>query len=350
MRRLAALLAALPLFAGVASAPASAATLVVANKSDATVSLLDLESRAVRATLPTAEGPHEVAVSPDGRTALVGGYGAQGRAGSTLTVVDLPGRKVVRTLQLAPYSRPHGIVWLADGRRALVTAETDRALLVVDTEQGVVERALLTGAEVSHMVAASPDGRRAYVANIGSGSVSVFDLASGERLKEVRTGKGAEGIAVTRDGGEVWVTNRDADTVTVVDAAKLEVVATLAAAAFPIRAAATPDGRHMLVTCAKSGDLAVFEVATRRLTRRVPLPVVPVATGGRLFGDRFGDSSVPVGLVVAPDGGRAYVAHSNADAISVVDLTSFTKVLELKAGREPDGMGLSPVVLDSGAR
>jgi YVTN family beta-propeller protein len=350
MRRLAALLAALPLIAGALPLPAAAATLVVANKSDATVSLLDLESRAVRATLPAAEGPHEVAVSPDGRTALVGGYGTPGRAGSTLTVVDLPGRKVVRTLQLAPYSRPHGIVWLADGRRALVTAETDRALLVVDTEKGVVERALLTGAEISHMVAAAPDGRRAYVANIGSGSVSVFDLGSGERLKEIRTGRGAEGIAVTRDGAEIWVTNRDADTVTVVDAAKLEVVATLAAPAFPIRAAATPDGRHMLVTCARSGDLAVFEVATRRLTRRVPLPVVPVATGGRLFGDRFGDSSVPVGLVVAPDGGRAYVAHSNADAISVVDLATFTKVLELKAGREPDGMGLSPVALGSGAR
>ena len=198
MRRLPSLLAALALVTGLSATSVRAATLVVANKSDATVSLLDLESRAVRATLPTADGPHEVAVSPDGRTALVGGYGTRARPGSTLTVVDLPGRKVVRTLHLAPYSRPHGLVWLADGRRALVTAETDRALLVVDVEKGLVEKALVTGAEISHMVAVPPDGRRAWVANIGSGSVTAFDLARGKRVTEIKTGAGAEGIAVTR--------------------------------------------------------------------------------------------------------------------------------------------------------
>ena len=53
------------------AAPAGAETLVVLNKSEATASLIDLESGAVRATLPTGNGPHEAAVSPDGRLALV---------------------------------------------------------------------------------------------------------------------------------------------------------------------------------------------------------------------------------------------------------------------------------------
>jgi YVTN family beta-propeller protein len=221
--------------------PASGAMLLVANKSEATLSLLDLDSRALVATLPTGEGPHEVAVSPDGRRAAVANYGGRA-AGSTLTLVDLAARRVARTIELAPHRRPHGLVFLPDGRRLLVTAEESRALLVVDLERGVVERALTTGAEVSHMVALAPDGARAYVANIGSGSVTVLDLGSGERKSEIRTGRGAEGIAVTPDGAELWVTNREDDSVSVIDTASLAVVATLAAPDFPIRAEATLDG------------------------------------------------------------------------------------------------------------
>ena len=86
-----------------APAVAAAGTLVVANKSDATVSLVDTGSGEVVATLPTGEGPHEVAVSPDGKTALVANYGTRGAPGSSLTVIDLPGliwpaRKVVERL------------------------------------------------------------------------------------------------------------------------------------------------------------------------------------------------------------------------------------------------------------
>ncbi len=48
------------------ASPAAAGTLVVANKAEATVSLVDVASGEVVATLPTGAGPHEVAVSPDG--------------------------------------------------------------------------------------------------------------------------------------------------------------------------------------------------------------------------------------------------------------------------------------------
>lgn len=326
------------------AAPAGAGTLLVANKSDATLSLVDVDTRNVRATLPTGPGPHEVAVSPDGRLALVANYGGA-EGGSTLTVVELPAARVARTLDLAPHRRPHGVVVLPGGERALVTAEESAALLVVDLARGIVERALPTGARVSHMVAASADGRSAYVANIASGSISAFDLASGVRRAEVATGRGAEGLALTPDGRELWVTNRDDDTVSVVDTAALRVVATLPAPLFPIRAEATPDGRRILVSCAGSGDLALFSRGERKLERRIELPTAPGPTAGKLFGGRFGSSSVPIGIEIAPDGRRAWIAHATADVVSEVDLERFAKTGELRAGREPDGMGYSAVVL-----
>ena len=106
---------ALAMTAGLAAA-AGADTLVVLNKSDATASLIDLAKGAAVATLPTGQAPHEVDVSPDGKRALVANYGTREAPGSTLTVIDVPGARVVGTIDLAPHQRPHGVEWI-DGRR-----------------------------------------------------------------------------------------------------------------------------------------------------------------------------------------------------------------------------------------
>ena len=323
---------------------AHASTLIVANKSEATVSLVDLPEGKVVATLPVGTGPHEVAVAPGGRLALIANYGVPGPsgAGSSLTLIDVPAAKVLKTIDLGEYRRPHGVLFL-DERRALVTAETNKALLEVDVETGKVIAAVPTGQEVSHMVAVTPDGSRAFVANIGSGSMTAVDLKGRKHLKDVPTGAGAEGIAITPDGKQVWVTNRAADTVTVIDAATLEVLGSLPSAKFPIRAEATPDGKRILVSNAQSGDLSVFSTADRKLERRISLELTAAKeTDSRLMGG-FGSSSVPIGIEIAPDGKRAYVAHANADQISIVDLESWKLAGSLTAGKEPDGMGYSPV-------
>lgn len=332
----------LSLWVLIAAAPVLADTLLVANKSEATLSFVDLETGEVVATLPTGSGPHEVAVSPDGKTAVVANYGGQS-PGSSLTVVDVPAAKVVRTLDLGEHERPHGIHFLADGERLVVTVEQSKAVLVVDVATGEIEGEIETGQEISHMVALDAKSQRAYVANIGSGSMTALDLAAGERLGTVATGEGAEGIAVTPDGSQVWVTNRGADTVTLVDPESLQVVTTLESTSFPIRAEATPDGRWVLVTNARTGDLTVIDTEARKVARTVELNLRAKDTEGRVLGDRFGESSLPIGIEIAPDGKRAYIAHAGADRIQVLDLDSWQPRGTLTAGREPDGMGYSTV-------
>jgi YVTN family beta-propeller protein len=194
------------------------------------------------------------------------------------------------------------------------------------------------------MVAVTPDGTRAFVANIQSGTITALDLKTGKKLGDVKTGAGAEGIAVTPDGKQVWVTNRAADTVSVVDAKTLKVRANLPSAKFPIRAEATPDGKHVLVSNAQSGDLSVFTVANRKLARRIPLKAQTSKDGKRLFD--FGDSPAPIGIQISPNGKLAYVALANADKIAVIDLGEWRVVDMLTAGKEPDGMGYS--ILDAG--
>jgi YVTN family beta-propeller protein len=326
--------------ATVGSSAEPAGTLVVLNKGEATASLIDLATGAVRATVATGEGPHEAVVSADGRVAVGADYGVRGRPGSSLTLIDVVNGRTMGTVDLGDYRRPHGLAWLPDGR-LLVTAEDNRSLLVVDVDEGKVVDAVETGQEISHMVEVAAGGRRAFVANIGSGSVTVIDVQRGEVIRSIATGAGAEGLAVLPDGSEVWVTNRSDDTVTVIDAQSLEIAATIQCASFPIRAEATPDGRYMLVSCARSGEVAVFDVTTRKEVRRVVMELEAADAGGRLFGARFGTSPVPIGILVDPAGTHAWVANSGADIIAEVDLASWKVTRLLEAGREPDGMAYS---------
>ncbi|MGB5544382.1 MAG: hypothetical protein WBO15_13380, partial [Gammaproteobacteria bacterium] len=111
---------------------------------------------------------------------------------------------------------------------------------------------------------------------------------------------------------------------------------------FPIRATATPGGQ-VLVTRARAGDMVIYDAETLEEVRTVSFDLTSMDVEERLFGDRFGDSSVPIGVIVDGSGERAFVAHANADIITEIDLSSGEIVRSLRAGKEPDGMGYSPL-------
>ncbi|MBI2213891.1 MAG: beta-propeller fold lactonase family protein [Acidobacteria bacterium] len=332
---------ALALLALFAPAALAADTLVVANKTANSVDLFDAKTGVSRATVATGYRPHEVVVSPDGSLAVVSNYGDREKPGASLTVVDLRTAKVARTIELAATTQPHGLAWLA-GNEIVVTAEGTKRLLVVDAAKGVIVREIETAQEISHMVVVSSDKKRAFVTNIGSGSVSVLDLVAGTKIRDIRTGAGAEGIAMSPDGNELWVGNRANDTIAIIDPEALEVRAMVACEGFPIRIAFTPDGKRVIVAAAKSGEVVLFDAKLRKeIARRKFNLATATDAAQRLFGDRFGASTVPVGIVVAPKGDRAWVAATKADMVVVVD-TKTLRVTELvRAGKEPDGMALA---------
>ncbi len=330
------------LFANVPVAANDSGTLLVLNKSDNTVSLIDLASKKSVATIPTGFGPHEVAVSPNGKLAVIANYGTGQQPGSTLTVIDIAAKKQLRTVDLGEYRRPHGITWLR-GNEVAVTAEGSKALLVVDIKAAKVLAAIATDQNVSHMVVVSPKHQRAFVANIGSGSVTVLDLKEKKRISDIQTGAGAEGIDISKDEKEVWVTNRAANTVSVIDVVSLKVTNSIESKDFPIRVKFIPGGKHVLVSNARSGDVAVFDAAARKEIRRIPMQVKASEasnSSGRIF-NQFGQSPVPVGILVAPGLDHAFVANTNADIVTVINLKTWEIVDRLTAGKEPDGLGYS---------
>jgi DNA-binding beta-propeller fold protein YncE len=339
---LALLVGSAPLAAG-AQDQTPGGTLIVLNKSDGTAFLLDLPSGRIAASVPVGEAPHEAAVSPDGRWAAISNYGTARSPGHTLTIVDVARGAVLRTVDLTPHQRPHGLAWTPDGRRVLVTSETDRAVLPVDAASWTVGEAIPTGQETSHMIAVAPDGARAYVGNIGGGSVSMLDLRQDRLLRVTQTAGGTEGVAVRPGGREVWAVNRTANSVSVLDARSLDTLATLPCADFPIRVRFTPDGRHALVTAARSSELHVFDAAARRVVASVAFPLDTARATPTLLGSQFARSAVPVGALPLPGNGVAWVALSAMGEVVEVDLRTRAVVRRVDVGREPDGLGYSPV-------
>lgn len=309
-------------------APAAArATLIVLNKNDASASLIDPVTGVERQRVPVGVGPHEVAVAPDGRTAVVCNYGDQ-RPGSSLTVFDVEDPEgTSRTIDLGRFLRPHGIQFLPDGKRCVVTAEQVRRLVVVDLAAGAVVGEHPTKQRGSHMVALAADGRRAYVSNLMSHSLTVIDLEAGVEPQVLECGREAEGIAVRPGSTEVWIGNRGENSVSVLDPDTMELTK-YDTGAFPIRVEFTPDGRHALLSCAEDHALEVWD-ATRR-TR--------VATVSLLQPGADAAPVLPVGIEVAPDGGEVYVAGAADDTIHVIDTATWTVVRRFAAGPTPDGM------------
>ena len=313
-----------------------AAELLAGNKSADTVWRLSLRDGRRTGEYRTGEAPHEIAVAPDGRTAVVTNYGGS-QSGNTLSVLDLVGGKPTRTIDLGQHSATHGIRFLPDGRRVLVTTEATASLVVVDVASGEVERTLDVGAGTGHMVALSPDGQVAYLTKIQAGTVSRIDLATGARVERA-AGKGAEGVAARPDGAEVWVTNREDGTLTVHDPRTLAIRRRMSSKGFPIRVTFAADGTFAFVAHARAATLAVFNARTK-----VPLATVPLSREDMTYQPTMlGHAALPIGVVVAPDRPRAYVAISGGDRIAVVDTQRWQVIDYWVTGREPDALAFIP--------
>jgi YVTN family beta-propeller protein len=305
-------------------------TLLVANRSGGSVSLIDLQSETEIARLPIGPIiPHEMAASPDGRWAVTGEYGGGANPGRHLVVIDVTAAEIVARIDLGPNSRPHSIAFLSDSRRVLATMEQSDSLALVD----IIDREVLatwpTGGREGHMVRLSPDESRAYVASRGGpGTLSVIWLKENRPPVVITTGAGAEGIAVSPDGGEIWIANRGDESISIVDADTLQVAATIQGPAVN-RIEFLPNGQAVIPGGADAETsaryLTFYDGDTKQVARQLELPAGNAAgTGVRLLAADtmlfLADSALNVILMLDPESGdvprRVVVNSDNADGMA----------------------------------
>ncbi len=300
--------------------PVAAESLLIGNKGEDTLSLVALETGAEVARLPTGRMPHEIAVSPDGRQAAVVAYG-----GTTIDIFDVAAKTKLKTIDIAPNQRPHGLLWLSDGR-LVATAEGSQSVAVVAPDGAVTS--IATGQLGSHMIVVAPDNRTAYTANIASGTVSVLDLKDAKKLRDLPIGGKPEGLALAKGGRELWVGDLDAPRVSVWDTRTGEKVAEHKVDPVAIRVLASPDGKLIATSNIGTGTISLFDAGTR-----APVKVIQVSEG---------DAARQVTLLFSADSKRLYAAETGHDKVAEIDVASGKVLRRLPAGKNGDGLAIAP--------
>src|SRR5688572_15963958 len=101
------------LAANTAFGQAAPGLLLIGNKSEDTLSFVDVRTLNEASRTTTGRGPHEVVVTPDGKKAFVSNYEGPG---DTISVVDVPARKELLRIPLGEHRAPHGLAVSRDGR------------------------------------------------------------------------------------------------------------------------------------------------------------------------------------------------------------------------------------------
>jgi len=334
-RRLGTLSFAAALAASLPAQPTPQTTLLALSKHDRTLSIVDPATLQMVAVIPVGDDPHEVVASADGRTAYVSNYGFG--AFHTLAVIDLVGPKQLPFIDLGALRGPHGLAFV-DGK-VWFTAEAAKAIGSYDPATGKIDWIMGTGQNRTHMLYVFPGAERILTTNVNSATVSLLDHTQapagapaapppgrpplpgppGGDWNEtvIPVGRGSEGFDVSPDGREVWVANAADGTISVIDLAAKRVVATLdAQVPGANRLKFTPDGRLVFVT---AGTLVVLDAAARTVIKRLP----NVRGSG--------------GILMQPDGARAYVACSADNSVAVIDLKTLEKVGQIPIAG-PDGL------------
>jgi YVTN family beta-propeller protein len=303
------------------SVQAAPGVLILQKKANS-LGLYDSNTGQRRWTAPVGVKPHEMVLSQGNRFAYITDYGVDSytsaeEGGKTISIVDLAQGRRIGTIDLGTFRRPHGIVLGLSGR-AYVTVDRPAAVIEVDVEARRVAAQHLLDQKLPHMVAVSPDERFLYVANAGSGTISIVERRAGGETRHVEVGGVPMGLALDRPGRRLFVATRDANVVAVVDCAAARVVGRISLAGSPARVRLSPDDRVLAVTLIGSGDLVVLNTDSMHEVARLR-----VGAGAE-------------GVTLDARSGFGYASAQGANTVVKFSLTDWRRVLDIATDQSPD--------------
>lgn len=317
--------AAILAFAQHASAK-SAGYLLVANKGDHTLGIIDTAAGRQIATVPEdGTTGHEVIASPDGKRAFVpiygnSGVGHPGTDGGLLRVIDLGSRKILGTVDFGKGVRPHcAMIGPKDGL-LYVSTELDNSITVIDPATLKILHSIPTGQTESHMFCISSDNKRAYTANVGPGTVSVLDIPAKKTIATIPISKVTQRISISPDDRWVFTSDQTKPQLAVIDTTKNEVAKWIEMPGVGYGSAPTPDGKFLVIALPNKNKVGVIDLKTMTVTATLDVPKAPQET------------------LVRPDGEEAYVSCDSSKQIAVIDTKNWKVEKLIDAGPGADGL------------
>ncbi len=311
-------------YAGAADSPSG--LLLVANKGNQTLSIVDPVSGTTLAAVPeNGITGHEVVASADGRRAFVPiysntGVGHAGTDGQLIRVINLAKHEVVGTVDLGHGLRPHcAVIGPRDGL-LYVTTELDNCITVIDPDSLKILHTVPTGQPESHMLALSHDGRRGYTANVGPGTVSVLDIEAKKVVTIIPVSRQTQRISISADDRQVFTADQTQPRLAVIDTATNGISAWIDLPSTGYGTAPTPDGHWLLVALNKISQVGLIDLHTLKLVRTLPVPKSPQE------------------VLVQPDGKLAYVSCDASRQVAVISLADWQVTELFNTGPGTDGL------------
>ena len=312
-------------------APAPHGLLLVTNKGNQTLGIIDPEAGREITEIPEGEtAGQEVAASPDGSTAYVPIYGSStvgkpGTDGRTLVVINLTAHRVVKILDFGKPLRPHGVVFGPQNGLMYVTTEQANSITVIDPKNLRIVASIPTGQRESHMLAITHDGQRGYTANAGPGTVTSIDLVARKPLAIIPISRQTQRISLSIDDHWAFTADQTSPRLAVIDTSTDKVTTWVKLPAVASGTAPTLDGRWLLIALPAANKVAVLDLGSMKLARMVDV--------GKL----------PQEILVRPDGEVAYVSCMASGKVAVIDLKTWTVDKLIGAGPQADGLAWAPV-------
>jgi DNA-binding beta-propeller fold protein YncE len=300
--------------------------LLVANKADETLSIIDPEAGQEVAVVPVGgTTAHEVVASPDGRFAWVpiygdSGVGMPGSDGQIVNVIDLASKKIVDSVDLENPTRPHCAVFGPTDGMLYVTAELTNTVEIIDPLRSKVIDSLPTGEPESHMLAISSDGKRAYTSNVGPGTVSALDIPGKKVIAIIPISKMAQRIAISMDDKWVFTSDQIDPNIAVIETTTNTLRTRVPLNDFSYGMAPTRDGRYLLAAMPSAGAVSVVDLQTMKVNQSIDVPPEPQE------------------VLVRPDNQVAYVSCDLSRQVAAIDLSTWKVKKIIDAGGEADGL------------
>jgi len=315
-----------PLCAAMIASAQMHPSLLVANQGSRDLSIIDPVAGRQLATVPeNGVTGHEVAASPDGRTAYVpiygnSGVGKPGTDGRNMVVIDIASRKIIGNVDFGHGVRPHCVIYDTNSGMLYVTTELDKSVTIIDPKTLKIVGSVPTSQEQSHMLALTHDGRRGYTANVGPGTVSVLDMKARKTIAVIPISATTQRISISRDDRMVFTADQTKPQLAMIDTATNKVRAWIPLPAIGYGTAPTLDGRWLLVCMEPTKQLAVVDLKTLKVARTIDLPAAPTE------------------VLPSPDGKVAYVSLPGGNQVAVIDLSQWKIHSLIAAGEYADGL------------
>ena len=273
------------------------------------VKVIDTSSNTVVGTITSGLGTFSrgIAISPDGTKGLVGNV-----CSNSVSVLDLASSTVVATI--AGINRPIGIVYSRDGTKAFIASGSpNNKVVVIDAGTNQITATISVGVD-PHNLIISPDSSRLYVPNwgtsdascpAGAGSVSVIDTIANAVVAVVpSTGACSNWTSITPDGANLYVSDTGGP-LTVIDTTTNTIKKRIVVGSESYGLSVTPDGSRVYVSENSSNGVWAIDTSTNEVVDFVTFPLVngqPIGAFGSAMTPIVGGGTPPLILFSKPSG------------------------------------------------